>query len=294
VFQLGKPRQAQSVQQLWFAIITLSALLLISITLGIIFYPERKASSGSPPKVADPELATLASFWRPFLSGTEEPWVIFSNASFVGRPDKGMRFFDASKDSPQHILVHYTGVGEVLAVHNLDRVFGKLQKKLRVKRGGLFTLDDAKNNDLIFVGSPAENLTLLEIPTTHEFVFQRLTSGPRKGDLAIVNVSPREGEPQLLLPNSPDPPLSEDYAIIALVRGLNPARSTLILAGTTTIGTEAAVEYVCEGDTVQELLQRLGVSSLSESSSFEAIIKVEVKQEVPVRSVLIATRKLSM
>ena len=58
----------------------------------------------------------------------------------------------------------------------------------------LFSLDDVKNNDLIFVGSPAENLTLLEIPGTQEFVFRRVNSGPRKGDLGVVNVHPQPGE----------------------------------------------------------------------------------------------------
>jgi len=79
------------------------------------------------------------------------------------------------------ILDHYTGVGEVLAVHDLDRIFSSLHRQIRVKRGSLFSLDDAKNNDLIFVGSPAENLTLREIPSTQQFVFQRLDSGPRRG-----------------------------------------------------------------------------------------------------------------
>ena len=83
---------------------------------------------------------------------------------------------------------HYTGVGEVLAIYDLDHVFRQFNRRIRVKRGSLFTLDDAQNNNLIFVGSPAENLTLLDIPSTHEFIFQRLTSGPRKGDLAVVNV----------------------------------------------------------------------------------------------------------
>ena len=40
--------------------------------------------------------------------------------------------------------------------------------------------------------------------------------------------------------------LTEDYSIVALVRGLNPAKSVLILAGTTTMGTQAAVEFVCQ------------------------------------------------
>ena len=72
-----------------------------------------------------------------------------------------MHYFNAASDPRGFILDHYTGVGEVLAVHQLDRVFTLLNRQIRVKRGALFSLDDAKNNDLIFIGSPAENLTLL-------------------------------------------------------------------------------------------------------------------------------------
>src|SRR5439155_24874196 len=110
-----------------------------------------------------------------------------------------------------------------------------------------------QNNDLIFVGSPAENLSLRELPSTQEFVFQRLKSGERKGDLAIMNVHPQAGEQKTFLGSSARP-LVEDYALIGLIRGLNPARSVMILAGTTTIGTEAAVEYVCRQTTLEELL----------------------------------------
>src|SRR5712691_12078221 len=122
-------------------------------------------------------------FWKGFLTGPQEPWVIFSNAAFVGRPDIGMRYYNAPRDGQAHILDHYTGVGEVLAVHALDDIFGKLHQSIRVKRGSLFSLDDAKNNDLIFIGSPSENLTLLEIPNTQEFTFKQVASGLRAGNM---------------------------------------------------------------------------------------------------------------
>src|SRR5581483_10917124 len=180
----------------------------------------------------------------------------------VGRPETGMRYFDALHDSRDHdvILDHYTGVGEVLAVHELDRVFALLHRSIRIKRGSLFSLDDAQNNNLIFVGSPAENLSLRDIPSTHQFVFQRATTGPRKGDLAIVNVDPRPDEPKMFFASPSRTPLTEDYAIVGLVPGMNSARSVLILAGTTTIGTQAAAEYVCRQDSLQQLLLRLSVS----------------------------------
>ena len=102
-------------------------------------------------------------------------------AASSGRPETGMRYFNPASDPRGVILDHYTGVGEVLAIHQLDRVFALFNRQIRVKRGALFSLDDAKNNDLIFVGSPSENLTLLDIPGTQEFVFQRLDSGTSQG-----------------------------------------------------------------------------------------------------------------
>ena len=233
--------------------------------------------------------AALRAFWSQFASDPEAPWVIFSNAAFVGRPETGMRYLDPMRDSRGPILDHYTGVGEVLAVHELDQVFNLLNHPIRVKRGSLFSLDDAKNNDLIFVGSPAENLSLLDLPGTQEFVFRRLDSSPHKGDLGIVNVHPEPRQPAIYYPSDPSQPLVEDYAIVALVHGLNPARHVMILAGTTTIGTEAAVEYVCAKDSVEELMRDLGVSG-SELKPFEALLQVKVTRGVPVSVRLVAVR----
>jgi hypothetical protein len=230
-------------------------------------------------------------FWKGFLTGPQEPWVIFSNAAFVGRPYVGMRYYNRAKDSGAVITDHYTGVGEVLAVHALDSVFGKLRQQIRVKRGSLFSLDDAKNNDLIFIGSPSENLTLLELPNIQEFTFKQITSGPRTGTMEIINFHPGSGEPKEFFPSPPDQSLSEDYSVIALKRGLNPAHSVLILAGATTIGTQAAVEYVCQQNSLEELLLRLSVSNSGELKPFEAVIRVKVAKGVPVGSELVALRK---
>ena len=216
--------------------------------------------------------------------------MIFSNGAFVGRPETGMRYFDPARDSRDRILEHYTGVGEVLAIHALDHTFGLLHRQIRVKRGSLLSLDDVKNNDMIFVGSPAENLTLREIPSTQEFVFRALDSGPRKGDLAIINVHPQSGEAEYWVGSPSQPSLIEDYSVIALVRGLNPAKSVLILAGTTTIGTQAAVEFVCQQNSLEELLPRLQVGENGELKPFEAVLRVKVTRGVPVETEIVALR----
>ena len=182
---------------------------------GRLFRTWRRAND----RGAEPVPAAFKTFWKAFVSGPEKPWVIFSNGAFVGRPETGMPYFDPARDSRDQILEHYTGVGEVLAIHALDHTFGLLHRQLRVKRGSLLSLDDVKNNDTIFVGSPAENLTLRDIPSTHEFVFRSLESGPRKGDLAIMNIHPQSGEAEYWVGNPSQPSLVEDYAVVALVRG---------------------------------------------------------------------------
>jgi hypothetical protein len=134
-------------------------------------HKQAAASTGTVHEVANVS-GPLAEFWRPFTAATEEPWAIFSNAAFVGRPETGMRYFNAREDSKRLVYDLYTGVGEVLAVHSLNEVFGGLGRHIRVKRGSLFSLDDIHDTNLIFVGSPSENLSLLDIPTSQEFVFQ--------------------------------------------------------------------------------------------------------------------------
>jgi hypothetical protein len=273
------------------AVVALAVLLAAAVAVIITLVASRNSAEATAHNESAP--AVFRTFWKSFISGPEEPWVIFSNGAFVGRPETGMRYFDAARDSRALILDHYTGVGEVLAVHDLDHVFALLGRPIVVKRGSLLSLDDAKNNNLIFLGSPAENLTLREIPSTQEFVFQRLSTGPRKGDLAILNVHPQAGEPDAFLASPSNLPLSEEFSVIARVREGNPTQSVMILAGTTTIGTQAAVEYICRPQSLENLLERLSVSRTTDLKPFEAVLRVKVSRGVPVAMELVALRKTS-
>jgi hypothetical protein len=276
--------------QPWQFISVVMCILLVgslAVMTLLLRHSQASGAAATSPDLHVPGVYTR--FWRAFVSTPEEPWVIFSNGAFVGRPETGMRYFDPARDSRDVILDHYTGVGEVLAMHALDQVFDVLHHPIRVKRGSLFSLDDAQNANLIFIGSPAENLTLRDLPSTREFIFQRLATGPRKGDLAIINVHPQPQEATEFLGSPPPHPLSEDYAVIGLIPGLNPARSVMILAGTSTLGTEAAVEYVCRENSLQDLLSRLGRST-GDLGPFEALLRVTVKRGVPVQEDLVAVR----
>ncbi|HMK20886.1 MAG TPA: hypothetical protein VK466_01045 [Terriglobales bacterium] len=274
----------------WMGSVTaLSVLLAAGVAALVVRWEEGSRKSALLTRPAVP--VVFQTFWRGFVSSPSEPWVVFSNAAFVGRPETGMRYRTGAETPGTPVLDHYTGVGEVLAVHELDHVFHLLNREIRVKRGSLLSLDDAKNNNLIFVGSPAENLSLRDIPFSQAFIFQRLTTGPRNGDLAIANLHPMQGEATYFLGSPRNVPMSEDYAVVALKRGMSPTGWVLILAGASTMGTQAAAEYVTHENSLRQLLSRLNVGPNADLRPFEVVLHVKVARGVPVESEIVALRK---
>lgn len=277
---LPAPVQAPRSRHLFYKI-GLAAVMAGLVAIGFGVY--RKTPIAPPPEVA--------GFWHRFFDAGEEPLVIYSNAEFVGRPETGLRYFQPGTDSNSQILDHYTGVGEVMAIHELDAIASLFRRALRIKRGRLISWDDARNANIIFVGSPSENLSLREVPATRDFAFQVIDKGPRSGDLAIVNLHPKAGEKPVYFGSSVHP-VTEDYALVQMVPGLTPQHYILILAGTTTFGTQAAVEFVCRPKRLEELLTALTGSPAGKlNTSFGAVIRVQISGGVPIQTELVALRK---
>ena len=107
-----------------------------------------------------------------------------------------------------------------------------------------------------------------------------------------ATVLKNQGEPDTYIATPGTIPLTEDYALVAPVLGLNPEHSELILAGTTTIGTQAAVEFVTRESYLSSLLERMKVRKTSDLRPFEAVIQVKLARGVPVGSSLVALRVL--
>src|SRR5208282_3465668 len=101
-------------------VIALSIALVLSLITIAALIRIHRASAAGPSTGGETVPAAFELFWKPFLTWPEEPDVVFSNAAFIGRPETGMRYFDPGRDSRERIWDHYTGVGEVFAVHNLD------------------------------------------------------------------------------------------------------------------------------------------------------------------------------
>jgi hypothetical protein len=228
------------------------------------------------------ERTAIDVFWAPFLAG-DPPVLIYSNARFVGDSKTGLRYAPGGgSTNAQPVVDHYTGIGELAAVYELTRLFDAHRATFVLKRSLLVTWDEAKQRNLIFIGSPAENPSLNALPSLTDFT---MMANP---DYAgFVNNHPRPGEPALY--SRPEHPLTEDYAVIALSPGVQSGKRTLMFSGLTTLGTQAAVEYASRKDSVAELLKVVSSPS-GEVRSFEALLAVTLEGGVPLQSKLVSIR----
>ena len=254
---------------------TVAALLAFLLLGGAFLIRTRLAVAASP----------VLTLWRPFLT-QEPPLVIYSNALFQGDSKTGLRYapLDTPHDQPmpEHLVDHYTGVGELVSVYELTRLFDSRQAKFTLKRSLLVTWDEAKLRNLIFIGAAVENGSIRVLPTASDF-----TMVSANGSASIVNQHPRTGEPAIL--TRPEYPLTRDYAIIALLPGVEPGHHTIVLSGLTTMGTEAAVEFACRKESVAELLKVIGYTS-GEVRPFEAVLEVTIGGGVPLQSKIVLFR----
>ena len=228
------------------------------------------------------ERTAVETFWAPFLTG-DPPIVIYSNTRFLGDSRTGLRYIPAgaSPDTEQ-VVDHYTGIGELASVYELTRLFDTHQSTFVLKRSLLVTWDEAKLRNLIFIGSPAENPSLNALPSMTDFTMMTTT-----GFSGFVNRHPRAGEPELY--QRPEHPLTRDYAVIALMPGVESGKRTLIFSGLTTLGTQAAVEFTCHKDSAAELLKAVS-NPKGEMRPFEALVEVSLEGGVPLQSKLISVR----
>jgi hypothetical protein len=274
------PQPAETPHRPWRTIALAVILLVAGSTVGFLVL--RKGS-------AAPE-SVLRLFWQDFIQGPNTPLVVFSNPRFVGSSAEALRYFHEGGDSVEAIDDSYTGTGEVIAVHELTKVFARFGAEMRVKRAQLLSWDDAKHSNLILIGSPEQNVTMADMPWLQEFRFKPYNAEPRTGQVGIINLHPRPGEEPFYF-GSPKRPIRYEYGVVALVRGITPDRRTVILAGTGTLGTQAAAEFVSTPAGVSEILARIGVPKTSRVPPFEAIVYVQVNGGVPVDTRLMLVRR---
>jgi hypothetical protein len=295
------PRQANWVKWSIVGLLIVAGLLAAAT----IYYRAEATKPREPLPTASNESAQLqaaAPLWNEFLQPSEPILVSFSNTKFEGTAETGMKILNpivatAKTDAPKNaadsnrvITEHYTGIGEVMGVYALADFFSRARYPFKVKRSLLLTWDDLKSNNIVILGSSAENYLLRDLPQQQDFVFGVFKDESGNLSFGLTNTKAKAGEEQFYFAKQEGPSrsqISEDYALISVLKGLDADHRLMILGGITTYGTQAAAEYVSKPEHIKELISHLNVSSNPDTPKlpayYQIVIKVKVNGGVPVQ-----------
>jgi len=254
-----------------------SYLLLASLMLaGLAF-----AGWSYKKKTSHPIPQEIEQFWAPFLYGERQPIVVF------GGPRSGSTQTQWTKhEEDMTFTSSWAGVGALFSVHRLTHIFTSLDKTFILKRSLNLNWDDARQEPLILIGGPESNSAHSSLPKTKRFVF--FMNEEARVRTTIQDLKAKDDSSKYYTVTTH--PIQQDYAIIAYLPTLSPDRPMIIAAGITTFGTQAAIEFLTEKHSLRTL--RSGFNMKNDAFPyFEALIKVTVRDGVPIHSELIAVEK---
>jgi hypothetical protein len=245
--------------------------------------------------------------WGDLLRSSEPILVVYSNTLFQGTAEEGMKLFKSldapgsslgspsipqsqTEKSKEPVTELYTGIGEVMGSYFLGDFFARLGHASRVKRSLLLNWEDLKTENIVVLGSPAENFFLRDLPQKQDFIFKPMPDDNGNKTFGIINANPQSGEQRRYIAKQDGPSrsqISEDYAVVSLLQGLDGKKRMLILAGITTHGTQAAVEYVTKPDYIRDLVRNLNTATAGGPpklpGNFQVLVRVKVNGGVPVQ-----------
>jgi hypothetical protein len=255
----------------WVSLVLLALLLVQSALWVRSLHLQREAAPPSHDLPANPLL-------DPFVNSSSPTVVAFSNDLFLKDRDGNMLRLKTEEKldlasrmqikpesslvspslrggGPFYLDADYTGTGDAMCINFLTRYFTQRGKTLEFFSSSFFNLQELRGRNVIFLGSPRENIILSKMNVTLDMQFVRRDNPGKRPFLAIENLRPRAGEQSLYearLSLSTGEP-EEVYALISYLPGLAADSHVLILAGESTAGTQCACEYVVDGLVKREL-----------------------------------------
>jgi hypothetical protein len=171
----------------------------------------------------------------------------------------------------------YTGIGETVAAFHIGRLMNLLGRRVRLTQGRFLNWDHVDKQDLILLGGPHSNDWSYQSDTNSNFEII--------GN-SVVNMKPLPGEEAVYKTDQ-----STDYAIIKRLRTPYDFE-TLLIAGISNAGTAAAGEFLTNPYKVIAAYRTIrGAAADNEfPPNWEILIKVAVREGVPLDSSVIATR----
>jgi hypothetical protein len=298
------------------------ALGLLLLNLGLSGLLLFRPSSNATLKTDQSQLSRpLTSLWHPFLTTGQPPLIVYSNALFLMSEQGDLyRYYTDTSHSlamgaqvpslaglerrgpvPDRVgqlyyFDSYTGIGEVVATGRIAQLLSRAGQEFLVKRSRIASYEDVRNRNVVFLGASLEDSMLGKLPVDSDLVFEEPKGGEFVGRLLIRDRHPEEGAPSMyeFKRDERTKALQSEYALISLLPSVSPNHYILVLAGLSTLGTQAAAEFAASEESMLTL-EKLRPASLDNdvrSSYFQALLEVQIRDGIAVKTNCLFVREL--
>jgi hypothetical protein len=190
--------------------------------------------------------------------------------------------------TPQLMLAYdeYASMGETIGLYRIAGLFNKVGKNLALKQSRGLANEDLKNHDTILLGSSWVREWLGNAPIRECF-----TAGPA-ASLIDQNLLPGDEREYVAKYDEKTGKLIEDYAIIAVKPGISERKIVMIVAGTRSEGTQAAVEFLTDEHCLADLNQRFTRTIGIFPKYYQVLLRVAVDNGIPTNISVVRVREL--
>jgi hypothetical protein len=293
----------------WLVAAVFGVLCVLLATLLISDWMSRRGSQSHVQTAGLPD--SLDWFWHPFLPPSEAPLITIPNHPLLRAAHEGdseqtlasghevpksslpefrdtIHFHELKRFIFVPSLTDFTSVGETLGVVELCQLFDSVNQKCRVQQSRLVNLDEIKGANAILLGGNQawSGRVFLNVQGFH---FQ---SG------VILNRNPQAGEQAVYKPefDSVSNQLRRDYALVLMLPNETNNKRVLLIYGIYTQGSQAAIEYLTNPDSMMQLrkaLLNLSSDRKTVPPYFQLLLTTPVENAVPGKASLVAARVIS-
>ena len=297
---------AASVKRPVWVSVAAAGTVLVLMALVSIFYLGRARPSVAQARPALTQTSwtpEMQEFWGPFLADSRPVLVALGTPLFVkvgtstffrdtlanswekmSKSDQVQAIQRATGASNVSPSFNYTPIGEAQGAFELQRLLLPRGHDLTLQASSDLTWEDISRHNVVFLGPPKYIPQTLDLPFPQDFEILRHQ---------VQNLHPAPGEPPFFDDtwNSDRTVLEEGHALISRLPGLHGSREILILAGSTTECTRAAVEFVTRPEYVTPFVRQMHVRG-GIPKSFQAVIHVRFKSRTPIAIDLVTIHTL--
>ncbi|HEV8366862.1 MAG TPA: hypothetical protein VGQ39_02830 [Pyrinomonadaceae bacterium] len=295
-------------------------LLILNLVL-ISYLLLRSVRKERATKNQIPLAESLTPLWQPFITTDQPPLIVYSNALFLMSEEGDLyRYYNDTSHSfamgaevpsvvglerrgpipnvvgPLYYFDSYTGTGEVIAMGRIAELLSQSGQNFLVKRSRIASYEDVRNRNVIFLGTSLEDSILGKLPVESDLVFEEPTGRQFVGRLLIRDRHPFTGMPSTyqFRRDERTKALQAEFALISLLPGVTPNQYVLVLAGLSTIGTQAAAEFATSDKNMLALdqMRATGSSNAARSAYFQALLEIQIRDGIAVKTNCLLVREL--